>query len=394
MLVPILLNRNCQLLLSGRDPAALKSAFLKAEVCSLADLPEAASGYDALLHLSALNTDSGADYDEMKKVNVEFAVDIALLAKNAGIPNFLYASSIHALDESNQTHYAVSKRQAAAALANLSGINCHVFYLATVYGKVFCGGLSRLNALPAAVRKIIFPFFAALKPTLHINLLADAVLKLAAPNSMAYRFDEIVLTDGQNNNKVYAFFIRAIDLAFALTVLVAFSWLLLIIAIIIRFTSLGPILHIHKRVGRSGKPFSCYKFRTMKAGTSERPTHDTNADSVTDFGRMLRRTKLDELPQALNILRGQMSLIGPRPSLRQQEALIAERQRLGVLDVRPGITGYAQVKGIDMRDAFILAKTDARFLALRCLWLDCQIIVATLSGRGFGDNVKSQRQKS
>lgn len=151
----------------------------------------------------------------------------------------------------------------------------------------------------------------------------------------------------------------------------------------------GSPLFLQVRVGRDGKPFTLVKLRTMRTGTAWVATHLADAASVTPYGSFLRRTKLDELPQLWNVLRGEMSLVGPRPCLFSQKELIAERERLDVHKARPGITGLAQVKGIDMSTPRLLAETDARMLQDLNLVLYFQLIFKTLLGGGRGDRVRS-----
>src|SRR5690554_7173326 len=127
----------------------------------------------------------------------------------------------------------------------------------------------------------------------------------------------------------------------------------------------------------------------MKKGTASVASHLASADAITPFGRFLRRTKLDELPQLWNVLKGEMSLVGPRPCLFNQEELINERASRGVLDVRPGITGLAQVNDIDMSTPKLLAETDARMLASLNLKHYFRYIVQTATGKGSGDRVNS-----
>jgi len=117
-------------------------------------------------------------------------------------------------------------------------------------------------------------------------------------------------------------------------------------------------------------------------------THLADANAVTAFGRFLRRTKLDELPQLWNVLKGEMSLVGPRPCLFSQEELIAERSRLGVFDARPGITGLAQVNEIDMSMPKLLAETDAKMIAAMSLAAYFRYILMTVFGKGAGDRVR------
>jgi O-antigen biosynthesis protein WbqP len=109
--------------------------------------------------------------------------------------------------------------------------------------------------------------------------------------------------------------------------------------------------------------FRCHKLRTMYAGTASMPTHEVSVSRITPIGGFLRRTKLDELPQLWNVLKGEMSLVGPRPCLPAQTVLVEERRRRGVAALRPGITGTAQLRGVDMADPAKLAEIDAEYLA-------------------------------
>lgn len=177
---------------------------------------------------------------------------------------------------------------------------------------------------------------------------------------------------------------RLIDvLAGALFVMFAWPFLLTII-VVIRLQSPGPAIFTQTRVGKGGRLFTCYKLRTMYAGTANLPTHEVAATSVTPLGEHLRRFKIDELPQLCNVLLGDMSLVGPRPCLPSQVELVKARQALGVLAVRPGITGLAQVKGIDMSDPHRLAEVDAEYVRTQSLLGDFKLIAATLRGRGLG----------
>lgn len=177
---------------------------------------------------------------------------------------------------------------------------------------------------------------------------------------------------------------RALDVAVS-GLLILFCWpLLLVIFGVIRSESPGSAIFKQARVGKGGRPFTCYKLRTMHSGTANLPTHEVQSSSVTALGEYLRRFKIDELPQLLNVLMGDMSLVGPRPCLPTQTELVETRRRLGVLEVRPGITGLAQVNGVDMSDANRLAEIDARYVQTQSLIGDFRLIWATLRGQGVG----------
>ena len=155
--------------------------------------------------------------------------------------------------------------------------------------------------------------------------------------------------------------IRIFDFLFSLIGLVFLSPLLILLFFIGLFDNGSP-LFIQSRVGYNLKFFSLIKFRTMPIGVRSAGTHLIKDIKLTSFGNFLRRTKLDEIPQLLNVLFGDMSLVGPRPCLFNQKKLISERKKRGAFKVRPGITGLAQVSGINMKTPTLLAKTDQKMI--------------------------------
>ncbi|WP_275099293.1 sugar transferase [Sedimenticola hydrogenitrophicus] len=181
--------------------------------------------------------------------------------------------------------------------------------------------------------------------------------------------------------------LRALDVLFsALGLLVALPLLLLLF--VLGLLDTGSPLFRQVRVGRHQQPFILVKFRTMRPDTASVATHLADASAVTPFGSFLRRTKLDELPQLWNVLKGEMSLVGPRPCLFSQRELIAERAVRGVFETRPGITGLAQVNGIDMSTPIMLAATDADMLAGLTLSAYVRYLVLTVLGKGAGDRIR------
>ena len=147
-------------------------------------------------------------------------------------------------------------------------------------------------------------------------------------------------------------------------------------------------LFTQARVGRHQKAFTLVKFRTMRPDTASVATHMADASAVTRLGHFLRRTKLDELPQLWNVLKGEMSLVGPRPCLLSQGELSAERAERDVFDARPGITGLAQIQGIDMSTPRLLAETDATMFKTLTLRRYFQYLLATVLGKGAGDRIR------
>ncbi|WP_105245013.1 sugar transferase [Psychrobacter sp. Marseille-P5312] len=180
---------------------------------------------------------------------------------------------------------------------------------------------------------------------------------------------------------------RPLDLALSATGLVAASPLLLGTTIIGYFDTGSP-LFIQERVGKDKKPFKLVKFRTMSLDTASVASHLADNSSITKLGRILRKTKLDELPQLVNVLKGEMSLVGPRPNLYNQQELIEARDAQGVYDVLPGITGLAQLSGIDMSTPELLAKTDKEMIDNLTLNKYFSYIIRTALGKGSGDAVK------
>jgi lipopolysaccharide/colanic/teichoic acid biosynthesis glycosyltransferase len=163
--------------------------------------------------------------------------------------------------------------------------------------------------------------------------------------------------------------------------------LLILATVAIRLDSRGSPVFAQQRVGRGRSSFTCFKLRTMKEYTGDVPTHLVSAQAMTRLGPTLRRTKIDELPQLWNVLRGEMSLVGPRPCLPSQEELISERSKNGVFKVRPGITGLAQIHGIDMSNPQMLARVDAEYISNWSFLSDLQILIRTVVGAGRGDSV-------
>ncbi|MCP3177495.1 sugar transferase [Desulfuromonas sp. KJ2020] len=183
------------------------------------------------------------------------------------------------------------------------------------------------------------------------------------------------------------FLLRFFDVLFSTLGLLVGLPLLAVITLIGFFDTGSPVFR-QQRVGRNKKPFVLVKFRTMKVGTASVPSHLANASAITPLGNFLRRSKLDELPQLWNVLKGEMSLVGPRPCLFNQAELIEARNNRGVFDARPGITGLAQVSGIDMSTPQLLAETDARMIRELTVRRYFLFIIQTVFGKGSGDRVR------
>lgn len=165
-------------------------------------------------------------------------------------------------------------------------------------------------------------------------------------------------------------------------------WPILLVVVVIGLFDTGSPIFIQVRVGRNKKPFKLIKFRTMSVETESVASHLASEISITKLGGVLRKTKVDELPQLINVLKGEMSLVGPRPNLFSQEELIKERNTLGVYDVLPGVTGLAQVQNIDMSTPELLAKTDKEMIESLTIKNYFKYIIMTATGSGSGDAIK------
>lgn len=168
-----------------------------------------------------------------------------------------------------------------------------------------------------------------------------------------------------------------------------FGWPVLALIYFIGWLDNGSPIFKQVRVGRFQKPFTLFKFRSMMPGTASVATHLASTDSITPLGYFLRRTKLDELPQLWNVFKGEMSLVGPRPCLFNQKELVSERAARGVFNSRPGITGLAQVNGIDMSSPVLLAEVDAHMLGSLTVVDYFRYIFQTVAGKGAGDRIHS-----
>lgn len=183
------------------------------------------------------------------------------------------------------------------------------------------------------------------------------------------------------------FIIRLFDFLLAFFGLLFTSPILILVTLLGLFDTGSPIF-IQQRVGRNKMPFMLIKFRTMSVDTKSVASHLADSASITALGAFLRRTKIDELPQLINVLKGEMSLVGPRPNLFNQVELIAERDSKGIYSVLPGITGLAQVRRIDMSTPQKLAEVDLEMLEGLTIKKYFKYIIMTATGSGSGDRIQ------
>lgn len=196
---------------------------------------------------------------------------------------------------------------------------------------------------------------------------------------------------------MYGFLKIFFDIVLSLVAIIVFSWLLIIIAVAIVVEDKGNILFKQKRIGKNKKEFYIYKFRTMKVSTpKDVPTHllDNPESYITKIGGFLRKTSLDELPQLFNILKGDMSIVGPRPALWNQFDLIALRDENGSNSVRPGLTGWAQVNGRDELPIDVKAGFDGEYIKKMSIIFDIKIILMTVVSVFTSKGVREGRNES
>ena len=180
--------------------------------------------------------------------------------------------------------------------------------------------------------------------------------------------------------KIYLPFKRFFDIFLCILTIIVFGLLYLVIAIIIKCSSKGPVFFKQQRVGKNKKLFNILKFRTMRIDTpKDVPTHLLeNPDAyITKIGRFLRKTSLDEIPQAFNIIAGHMSIVGPRPALWNQDDLISERDKYHANEIRPGLSGWAQCNGRDTLPIHEKAKLDGEYVKKFNIWFDIRIVFKT-----------------
>lgn len=201
-------------------------------------------------------------------------------------------------------------------------------------------------------------------------------------------------------NPIYLFFKRIIDIVASFLGLVVLSWLFLIIGIIIKCTSKGPVFYGHKRVGKNGKIIKIWKFRSMVIDSSNFEKYFTpeqmeeykqnykvkDDPRITKIGKFLRKTSLDELPQLINILVGQLSIVGPRPVLEEETQLYGENRDL-LLSIRPGLTGYWQANGRSNTTYEERIKMELYYVKYRSAWMDIVILFKTLIGVFKGEGI-------
>ncbi|MFC6623833.1 hybrid nucleoside-diphosphate sugar epimerase/sugar transferase [Novosphingobium panipatense] len=383
-LIPILAKNGRKVLAVSRNSASLRMLYAGLEGVDVADYEFLANQQicHTLVHLAVRNNNQSGSLNDFIRDNVDFSTWICAQFNRMGGQRFVNIASIQSLDDANTSYYAISKRIAQQCVKDIIGDKLDNVYIGYFHGKSYFG--KRLSPLNSAgiVGKYIFDVFKIIKPSTSLGIIADHLLKLDFTPNKIY-----ILTDDLLKSSAYRYAVRATDIIVSISILLLLIPFLIIIYALIRIDSPGPVVFAQARVGKHQALFTLYKFRTMKRDTIAAGTHEVSVSAVTRVGRFLRKTKLDELPQAINLLRGEMTLVGPRPCLPVQEELINARSVLGVYTMKPGITGYAQIRDIDMSRPQELANSDHIYMKLQSLSLNLKIILLTAFGRGRGDKV-------
>ena len=388
-LVPRLLSDGYQLHLVSRDARTL--SHLSSDRVSVSNYTglDATEAYDAIVHLAARNNDQPGTREDFLTDNVGLAKALVSFATQLKIPQIVHLSTLHAhpFYGEKKSPYAQSKAAAEAVFDDAAGVSVHHLRLAAVYGVENKGRLAILNRVPTFLKGSVLNILKCVKPAVSAHNVVDRIAGCLQERVQSIPRTEI-LADDQSANPVYTWSSRIIDLIIAGSILVLLFWLLLIVWAVVKLESSGPCIFAQKRVGRNQRPFVLYKFRTMDAGTPQTGTHEASVSAVTRTWNFLRKTKIDELPQAINVLLNQMSFVGPRPCLFNQTELVSERAARQVFSIKGGITGLAQIQNIDMSTPQALAIVDRDYIALRTVLLDVKLLIMTALGKGQGDKIK------
>lgn len=381
-LVPALASKGHRILALGRNASALKETYKDFPTVECAEYSSLSSEYygDTVIHLAVRNNNKPGSLDEFNRDNVDFSLWISrVLGSNA--KRFINLSSVQTIDEDSWSFYAISKNAALQGLREILGPKLDNVHIGYFNSDGYFGERLRLLERLGFAGRLAFPAIKALKPTTSISLIEEYVLRpwqLPTP---------CILTEDLLESVVYCTSVRSLDILVSVLLLFALFPLFIVLWVLIKVDSPGPAIFAQRRIGKGQVPFTLYKFRTMKRDTVAAGTHEVNVSAVTKVGSFLRKTKLDELPQAINLLRGEMTLVGPRPCLPTQKELIEARAALGIYEMKPGITGYAQIRGIDMSRPTGLAHVDYVYMKMQSLTLNFKILLLTAFGRGSGDRV-------
>jgi lipopolysaccharide/colanic/teichoic acid biosynthesis glycosyltransferase len=378
-------DKDYELILVGRNKEFTNQIYPNRIAINYEDMKILQKKIDVIIHLAAVNNNSKLPFKSYFNVNVNLYKDILNFALQNSVPKVINLTTTHIFTGKNN-NYIKTKTLALKEGKKYKNLEIYNIFCPIIYGKVFSGKLKFLNLFPRVVTGAIFDILSIITPVVSINSVVKCIEKLITETKQIPR--NIYISDDKNKNIYFRIFKILLDISFVVAVILFFWWAFIIIWFLIRLTSPGSAIFAQKRIGKNGLIFKCYKFRTMNIETENVATHEVNRHSITSIGKFLRASKLDEIPQIINIIRGELSLIGPRPGLPNQTELFAARKLRGIYNVLPGITGLSQINNIDMSTPNKLAEWDKRYIAMRSIPSEIKIIILTFFGRGSGDNVK------
>ena len=383
-LVSILAKSNYKVYAVGRNKKKLRHLFPSIDCFSYNELFSKKLSFDYIIHLAVANNDQELDEKAFYITNVKLLSDLLSFAKRSRVTKFFNFTSFHVFTKKTNP-YVRTKQQAIKLLDSVDGFSTHNIFLPAIYcDNHLKGKLKILSKFPRIMRIIAIYILSSIAPLIRkesVCLKTISLIGLPKPPRNNYFYDD------QDRNIIFRTIKLFVDLSFSLIVIILFFWLLVIISLLIKLNSKGTIFFTQERVGERGRIFKIYKFRTMQMGTKNMGTHKVEEEKITSLGKFLRKAKLDELPQIINIFLGQMSLIGPRPGLVSQKILYRERKMRDVYSVKPGISGYSQLNNVDMSEPKKIAEWDQRYVAMRSVVFEFKLMFQTLTD-GFGDRTK------
>ena len=382
-LIDLLSKSNYDVSVVGRNKQKLKQLFPRINSFSYEELFPKKVGFDYVIHLAVANNDKKISQVDFYNTNVNLLSNLLSFSKNSKVTKFFNLTSLHVFTKKDNA-YVKTKKEALKLIELEQAFSICNIFIPAVYGGDLKGKQKILSILPKGIRAIAMNILSSMVPVVERQQLCNQIVELVGKSKTE---KNMFFYDDKNRNFIFKAIKVGVDMSFALTVIIIFFWLLISISLLVKLTSRGPILFTQDRVGERGRIFKMFKFRTMKIGTKNVGTHRLDEKSVTSFGKILRITKLDELPQVINILFGQMSLIGPRPGMPTQKSLYRERKKRGVYTVKPGISGYSQLNNIDMSAPVKIAEWDQRYIAMRSIIFEFKLLLYTFTA-GFGDKVK------
>lgn len=387
LLVPILIEGGHRVTVVGRSLEKINTVFADVESITYENLDSSLTTADVFIHLAVVNNYSKVPAADFELANIELTENVFARAVALQVPRKVNVSTTHVLLNKNKSIYAKTKYEAVSSLTEKYGSDIENLYLPAVYGERWPKSVAFLDKMPRRIANVLFLLLKSIKATVHIQKVAEFLMNTGGDKADP----QIILADNQSDNWVYMSTKRLVDIFSSGFGLIAGLPVFIVVGLVVGMTSKGGSLFRQVRVGQNEEVFTCNKFRTMKSGTSNVGTHEVEESSITAIGSVLRKTKLDEVPQLWNVLVGEMTLVGPRPNLPTQEDVILARRQYGVYKVQPGITGRSQIKKIDMSEPVRLAVSDSEYIALRSLTMDFSLVVQTILGKGSGDRIKSMR---